>query len=124
MPEQPTPEPRTVKDCAQLQKECRAEMFGHINDKHTETQTLVNTNHGLVMGKLNDIDKKFAYQEGVENGRAAAETNNNPPVVAVQPKTGTGLKDIFIKLGVTWGPPALFLLILGAISWLKSKGWL
>jgi len=65
------PEPRTVKDCAELQRTCRSEVFGKLDQKHTETQELINTKHGELMKELGEIKAKAAYQAGIANGRAA-----------------------------------------------------
>jgi len=64
------PEPRSVKDCAELQKTCRSEVFGKIDSKHSETQTLINEKHLELMRELGEIKAKAAYQAGLANARA------------------------------------------------------
>lgn len=74
------PEPRTVHDCGQLQKECRKEIFSHIDTNHKETQQVFAVSHKELMEKLVELKVKAAHQEGVENGKAKATKQYSPVV--------------------------------------------
>lgn len=100
------PESRSVNDCARLREECREGIFSHIDKRHN-AQMLV----------LGEIKEKLAFQEGRANGIRNCETTLNAPI-----RRDWG--EMFLKTLFTWAPGIALLVVLGLISWLKSKGWL
>lgn len=101
MPEQP----QSVAKCSDLRTACQHEIFIHIDKRHT-TQ----------MEALSEIKEQLAFKAGQENGRKVTGENSK---VGKRDWAGMVLKALF-----NWGPAALFLIVLGAISWLRSKGWI
>lgn len=100
------PESQTVRDCAKLRQECQRALFAHIDEKHDAQMT-----------ELGEIKEKLAFQAGQANGARNCGTALNAPIK--RDWSGMILKALF-----TWAPGIALLVVLGLISWLKSKGWL
>jgi len=93
------PQPQSIGDCAKIRESCRSSIFEKMNE-----------NHLLQMKALSEIKEDIAYQKGCSNGKS---------LLIPSP-----WRDAFVKAIFSWGPPILFLIVIGGISLLKSKGWL
>jgi hypothetical protein len=95
---------QTISKCADLRETCQRAIFDKMDSQHGET-----------LAALSGINEKIAYKEGQEsrNKLETAPTKKNSPWSGL-------LKQIVVM----WGPPTLFILLLGVIYWLKKGGWL
>jgi hypothetical protein len=94
------PQPQSVGRCAELRETCQGKIFEKMDALHH-----------IQMMKMSEIQEEIAYQKGCSNGRQSS-------------KEASPWRDAFIKALFTWGPPLLFLVLIGGITLLKSKGWL
>lgn len=101
------PESQSISKCAELRQECRDSIFEKMDDHHTKQMDI-----------LGDIKQEIAFRKGQE------DTRLKNIVINSQKKNGNGkVKDNWIKFFITWGPPFIFIIILGFISWMKTKGY-
>jgi len=99
------PESQTVGKCADLREDMQKKLYEKMDKQH-----------GRQMDTLGEIKQEIAYRKGQEDARIKSivtETNG---------KKEFNWKQFFSNAIITWGPPFLFIVIWGFISWLKSKG--
>ena len=105
------PESQNIKECSELRQECRNSIFEKIEDHQK-----------ILLNELGEIKKDLAYKEGYEEATAQniVINSNNEKNTAEK----INWKATVLKMLIIWGGPILFLMILGLIALLKSKGLL
>lgn len=95
MPPRTSEQSQSLSRCADLREGCRSAIFTHMDKQHQEQMTV-----------LSKIEKKMAFQEGIETSRKVES-----------------FRPLLRRAVVMWSPAALFLMIVGFREWAKAKGW-
>lgn len=97
----PSREHRTVDRCSELREECQGKIFTKMDELHEKQ-----------MAVLSEIKEHQAYEKGLQNGKQEAPAGQKIWLAIL----GKAASLLIV--------PAIFLIALGGIYWLKVKGWL
>ena len=111
---------QNVGKCAELRETCQHAIFDKMDLQHSDQMT--------ALGK---IKEDIAYRKGREEhvmedilSKFVKRNGNGTVPIVNQNFSNNSFKEVAIKILISWGPWILFLLGLGIVTWLKSKGWL